>query len=64
MSSDGKRWSPPISTDTFVRNKLEKRIMFAEPVRARYVRFTALEGFAGQGFTSVAEFRVLGSGEE
>lgn len=64
VSDDGVRWSPPVSTDSFARNKLEKRVLFPTPVRARYVRFTALEGFSGQRFASVAEFRVIGTGEE
>jgi hypothetical protein len=64
VSNDGVHWSPPVSTDSFARNKMEKRVLFPTPVRARYVRFTALEGFAGQGFASVAEFSVIGAGEE
>jgi hypothetical protein len=64
VSDDGVHWGEPLRTDTFVRNKIEKRVLFATPVRARYVRFAALEGFAGQEFASVAEFRVIGVGEE
>lgn len=63
VSDDGVRWSPPVRTDSFPRNKAEKRVIFTTPVRARYVRLAALEGFAGQGFASVAEFRVIGVGE-
>jgi hypothetical protein len=63
VSDDGIHWSPPVSTDSFPRNKAEKRVIFTTPVRARYVRLAALEGFAGQGFASVAEFRVIGVGE-
>jgi beta-galactosidase len=63
VSDDGFRWSPPVSTDSFPRNRTEKRVIFKTPVRARYVRLTALEGFAGQGFASVAEFSVIGAGE-
>lgn len=64
VSNDGRQWSDPVSTDSFTRDKLEKRVMLREPVRARYVRLTALEGFIGQEFASLAEFRVIGAGEE
>jgi beta-galactosidase len=64
VSDDGLRWGPPLTTDSFARDRQEKRIIFRTPVRSRYVRLTALEGFAGQGFASLAEFSVIGAGEE
>jgi hypothetical protein len=63
LSDDGVHWSAPASTESFERNKEEKRVLFTTPVRTRFVRLTALEGFAGQGFASIAEFRVIGAGE-
>ena len=58
-SDDGKQWGAPISTDAFPKDKSEKQILLHKPIRARYVRLTALEGFEGQAFASVAEFRVI-----
>ncbi len=63
VSGDGKRWEAPISTEAFPKGKSEKQVLFLKPVRARYVRLTALEGFEGQAFASVAEFRVIGAEE-
>jgi beta-galactosidase len=62
-SNRGWSWSLPVSSDSFERNKGEKRVLFSTPGRARFVRLTAFEGFAGQGFASHAEFGVIGSGE-
>jgi hypothetical protein len=59
VSEDGIHWNVPVSTDSFPRDKAGKQVLFRTPVRTRYVRFTALEGFDGQPFASVAEFRVI-----
>jgi beta-galactosidase len=64
VSSDGKDWSGPVITTTFPRDMSEKQVILRKPVRARYVRFTALEGFEGQRFASLAEFRVIAVGKE
>ena len=40
-------------------NRNEKKVMLAKPVKARYVRFTALSEQSGQDFASGAEFKVL-----
>ncbi|MBP1647195.1 MAG: hypothetical protein H6Q30_640 [Bacteroidetes bacterium] len=63
ISRDGKRWEAPISTEAFPKGKSEKQVLFRKPVRARYVRLTALEGFEGQAFASVAEFRMIAAEE-
>jgi len=64
VSEDGQRWGTAITTDSFARDKKVKRVMFRAPIRGRFVRLTLLEGFAGQDFASLAEFRVIGVGEE
>jgi hypothetical protein len=64
ISPDGKAWGDPVATNTFPKDQAEKQVLFRKTVRARYVRFTALSGFGGQAFASVAEFRVIGEGED
>jgi beta-galactosidase len=59
VSRDGKRWSDPIHKGTFKNGKGEKRILFDRPVKARYVRFTALSSQNGQDFASGSEFSLL-----
>jgi hypothetical protein len=63
ISTDGTHWEAPVSTDSFPKDRAEKQVIFRTPVRARYVRLNALEGFEGQSFASVAEFRVIAVGE-
>ena len=42
VSNDGKNWGEIIVKGSFENNQEEKRVMFTKPVKARYVRFTAL----------------------
>jgi hypothetical protein len=63
ISTDGTHWEAPVSTDSFPKDRAEKQVIFQTPLRARYVRLNALEGFEGQSFASVAEFRVIAAGE-
>ncbi len=58
VSSNGTDWTN-VADGTFVRNKDEKKVMFKQPVKARYVRFTGLNSQDGQDFASGAEFSVL-----
>ena len=44
---------------TFENNLKEKRVLFAKPQQARYLRFTALCNQRGDDFASGAEFNVL-----
>ena len=59
VSNDGKTWSAPVAEGSFENNRNEKKVMLAKPVKARYVRFTALSEQTGQDFASGAEFKVL-----
>ena len=59
VSNDGKTWGKAVADGEFENNRREKSIMLATPVKARYVRFTALSEQGGQDFASGAEFKVL-----
>ena len=59
LSQDGKTWSAPVSEGEFERGASLKRVSFAKPTRARYLRLTALSSQNGQDFASGAEFTVL-----
>ena len=59
VSMDGKEWGEPVNKGTFVRDSKEKRVLFDKPVKARYIRFTALSEQNGQDFASGAEITIL-----
>lgn len=59
VSNDAKTWNDVITEGMFENNKQQKRVMFSKPVRARYLRFTALSSQDGQDFATCAEFTVL-----
>lgn len=59
VSDDGKNWGEPVAEGTFEDGFKEKRVMFESPVRARYVRFTALSSQDGQDFATGAEIKIL-----
>lgn len=59
VSMDGKEWGEPVQKGTFANNSEEKRVMFSKPVKARYIRFTALSSQNGQDFASGAEVTIL-----
>ena len=59
VSLDGKNWNEPVSKGTFPNDSKEKRIMLQTPVKARYIRFTALSEQHGQDFASGAELTIL-----
>lgn len=59
VSQDGKTWSGPVAEGEFENNLKEKRVLFAKPRQARYLRFTALSNQRGDDFASGAEFNVL-----
>jgi len=55
VSNDGKNWGEPVAEGEFENNQKQKRILFAKPVKARYMRFTALSSQDGQDFATAAE---------
>ena len=59
LSMDGKNWGEPVVKGTFAHNADEKKVMFKEPVKARYIRFTALSEQWGQDFASGAELTII-----
>lgn len=59
VSQDGKEWGLPIAKGTFPNDTKQQRIDFAQPVRARYIRFKALSSQNGQDFASAAEFKLI-----
>ena len=59
VSNDGKNWGEIIVKGSFENNRKEKRILFNEPVKARYVRFTALSSQNGDDFATGAEIYIL-----
>ncbi len=59
VSMDGKEWGEPIQKGTFAKNSKEKRVIFSKPIKARYIRFTALNEQNGQDFASGAEITIL-----
>ena len=59
VSMDGKEWGQPIHKGTFANNAKEKKVLFAKPVKARYIRFTALSEQNGQDFASGAELTIF-----
>lgn len=58
-SMDGKTWSEPVLQGTFEKNLKEKTVHFEKPVKARYIRFTALSEQSGQDYASGAEMSLL-----
>lgn len=59
VSRDGKTWSEPVAEGELENNLKEKRVLFAKPQQARFLRFTALSNQRGDDFASGAEFNVL-----
>lgn len=59
VSTDGQNWSEPVAKGAFARGRAEQRIELAQPVEARYVRFTALSSQNGADFAAGAEFSVI-----
>lgn len=59
LSQDGKTWGDTVAEGEFERGAALKRITFAKPQKARYLRFTALSSQNGLDFASGAEFNVL-----
>ena len=59
VSQDGKSWGEAACEGEFENNAKEKKVLFQKPIKARYLRFTALSSQNGADFASGAEFGVL-----
>ena len=59
VSNDGKNWGEIIVKGSFENNQEEKRVMFTKPVKARYVRFTALSSQNGDDFATGSGIKIL-----
>jgi len=58
VSPDGKTWKD-VHESKLRRTAKEQRIVFDAPVRARYVKFTALSAIHSHNFASIAELGIL-----
>ena len=58
VSLDGKKWEE-IHQGEFTADKSLKRVTFAKPIKARYVRFTALSSRNGADYAAAAEFSLI-----
>ena len=59
VSADGQNWGEPIHKGQFERNADLKKVMFKQPVKARYIRLRTLNEWSGQDFGSGAEFTLI-----
>ena len=59
VSADGKTWSDPIVEGEFPYSSDKQTVLFKAPVKARFVRFTALSSQNGQDFAAGAEFELI-----
>lgn len=59
VSADGKEWGRPIAKGAFDKGGKEKQVLFQSPVKARYLRFTALSEQNGQDYATGAELIIL-----
>jgi beta-galactosidase len=59
VSNDGQTWSEPVAKGAFDGDRAEKKVFFQTPVKARYVRFTALSSLYGDDVACAAEFRLI-----
>ena len=58
VSSDGEKWQE-VARGTMERSKSRQTLRLSRPVRARYIRFTALSSQSGADFAAGAELTVL-----
>lgn len=59
VSNDGKTWGSPIMKGNFDSSGELKKVMFDKPVKARYVRFRALNAHYGVDYASADEFSLI-----
>ena len=59
ISMDAKEWGEPVQKGQFEKGSNLKNVLFDQPVKGRYIRFTALSEQNGSDFASGAEITVL-----
>ncbi len=59
VSDDNKSWGEPVAKGRFEKTAKRQTVMFAKPVKARYVRLRALNEQDGQDFASGSEFTLI-----
>ena len=59
VSIDGKSWGKVVAQGEFEDTEKEKQVVFSAPIKARYVRLTALSACDGQDFATAAEISIL-----
>ena len=59
VSNDAKDWGEPVAEGEFSKEQSLQRVILASPVRARYIRFTALDSQNGRDYAGGSEFNIL-----
>ena len=59
VSQDGKNWGNPIHKGKFKNSADTQRVVFAKPVKARYIRLRALSEQKGNDYATGAEFYLI-----
>ena len=59
VSQDGKTWGTAIHKGSLKNTAEAQKIMFSTPVKARYIRFQALNEQNGNDYASGAEFGLI-----
>ncbi len=59
ISNDGGNRGRLVSKGSLAKDSNVKRVLFPQPVKGRYIRFTALSEQNGQDYASGAEFSIL-----
>jgi hypothetical protein len=62
-SNDGTNWGEPVIKGVFPRDEKLKTEGFSTPVTAKFVKLTALSGYADGPWASLAEFNIIKSGQ-
>jgi hypothetical protein len=59
VSQDGKNWLPWLNEAKFPNNKLKQTITFAKPIKARFLRITALSDHGKAEQAAIAEMEPI-----
>ncbi len=58
ISSDSENWGQPAAKGAFEKGTELQKINLAEPVKGRFIRLAALDGFDGKPFAAIAELGI------